>query len=97
MATILAHVNEAPLPPSSVSELPIPAALETVVLDCLAKDPADRPASAGELSTRLAAAVDCGTWTQERARLWWESHRPTHPVAANDGRDSETRVTKMVS
>jgi hypothetical protein len=38
-----------------VSELPIPPALDDLILACLAKDPAQRPASAGELARRLDA------------------------------------------
>jgi hypothetical protein len=38
---------------------------------CLAKDPADRPQTARELSLRLAEA-QCGeAWNEDRAREWW--------------------------
>ncbi|GJM44293.1 MAG: hypothetical protein DHS20C21_11350 [Gemmatimonadota bacterium] len=87
MAVILAHVDEAPVPPSQLAELEIPAALEDVVMDCLQKDPAKRPAGAAELAARLEglghASADgngstngAGDWTQARARHWWEVHRP---------------------
>jgi hypothetical protein len=46
------------------------------------KDPAARPQTARELARRLAAAVDPGAWTEDRAREWWESHEPVVSVRA---------------
>jgi serine/threonine-protein kinase len=74
MATVLAHVNETPVPPSVRAEFEIPSALDTLVLDCLAKDPAQRPASAEQLARALAAAVPQDGWTPEAAHAWWELH-----------------------
>ncbi len=76
MDTMLQHVQAAPVPPSRRTELPIPPALEAVVLTCLAKDPADRPASADALRDELAAIPWADAWTPERARRWWDAHRP---------------------
>jgi serine/threonine-protein kinase len=78
MALLMHHVQRPPTPPSTRTELPIPVALDSLIIECLAKDPADRPQSAKELSRRLDAALD-GTslWTEDRARQWWTQHRPT--------------------
>jgi serine/threonine protein kinase len=46
MGLLVHHIHTQPVPPSARSELPIPAALDSLVLSCLAKDPADRPQSA---------------------------------------------------
>jgi hypothetical protein len=43
---------------------------------CLAKHPADRPQTADELAARLASVRLEEEWTVERARKWWEEHRP---------------------
>jgi serine/threonine-protein kinase len=75
--TIMHHVQVAPVPPSQRTELPVPPALERVILGCLAKDPADRPASADALRDLLGAVPLAEPWTQDRARAWWEIHRPT--------------------
>jgi serine/threonine-protein kinase len=76
MGLLLHHARTPPAPPSSRTDAPIPEALEQVVLDCLAKDPADRPQTARELSRRLAALEGPDAWTGERARGWWEQHQP---------------------
>jgi hypothetical protein len=52
-----------------------------VVLACLAKQPNDRPSSAGELSRELAA-IDVEPWGEDDARRWWEANRPRDTVTA---------------
>jgi serine/threonine-protein kinase len=70
------HAHAEPAPPSSRTELPIPAGFDEVVLACLAKRPEDRPASAGEVGRGLAASLTGDRWTIERAERWWQRHRP---------------------
>ncbi|MCO5169219.1 MAG: serine/threonine protein kinase [Planctomycetes bacterium] len=77
MQVMIDHARSQPVAPSRRFERPIPAALDEVVLACLAKAPADRPQDALELKRRLLAAVDA-PWTQEDARAWWEAHLPGH-------------------
>ena len=69
------HLHDQPIPPSKRTELAVPPELDRVVLDCLAKNPDERPQSAAELSRRLAA-VDAGEWSDEKARGWWQIHQP---------------------
>jgi eukaryotic-like serine/threonine-protein kinase len=76
LAMAVHHVQTMPAPPSSKSEVPIPPALDLLIIECLAKDPADRPQSAKELSRRLTAIDGISAWTEERARAWWEMHQP---------------------
>jgi eukaryotic-like serine/threonine-protein kinase len=74
MGLLLQHAQAPPAPPSARTELPIPRALDDLVLSCLAKDPAKRPQSARELSLRLAEVEGASAWTQDRAREWWVTH-----------------------
>jgi serine/threonine-protein kinase len=67
------HLQTKPVPPSERSESPVSAALDTVILNCLEKDPADRPGSAAELAERLRAC-EVGEWSVERARAWWRTN-----------------------
>jgi len=76
MGLLLHHAHTPPIPPSARSDLRIPAALDQLVLSCLAKDPAGRPQSARELSRRLAEIDGAETWTQDRAREWWATRPP---------------------
>src|SRR5687768_6996971 len=70
------HAHTPPPRPSTTSELPIPAPLEDLLMECLEKDPARRPTSAEAVSTRLDAVALESAWTVERAERWWAMHRP---------------------
>ena len=74
IAAALAHVGEQPAPPGTRSPFQIPARVEALVLQCLAKDPAERPASAIELMNRLAGTVPEDAWSADAARAWWDRH-----------------------
>jgi eukaryotic-like serine/threonine-protein kinase len=79
------HVHTPPAPPSSHSKATLPPELEALILACLEKDPAQRPASASELQARLQAIPLATSWTREHAELWWTQNAPqmssTRPVA----------------
>jgi eukaryotic-like serine/threonine-protein kinase len=65
------HLHEAPRPPSEHAREPVPAGLERLVLACLAKRPAERPASAARLLDALDALDDVPAWNQAAAESWW--------------------------
>jgi eukaryotic-like serine/threonine-protein kinase len=68
------HLQTDPVPPSGRLGRALPADLERLILACLAKAPADRPASARALRASLLACADAGTWSEEAARAWWREH-----------------------
>ena len=73
-AMLMAHVKRDPDPPSQHAPYAISNALDRVVLRCLAKDPADRFATAQDLATALNE-VGGPPWTSERAAGWWVEHQ----------------------
>jgi hypothetical protein len=76
METILQHVQTTPVPASHRTELQIPAALDRLILDCLEKNPDNRPATADAVTARLTAVELAVPWTSEQAGQWWEGHHP---------------------
>ena len=72
---MMAQINETPDPPSAHQD-GIPADLETIILQCLKKDPEERIGSATELRDALIAC-DCSTlWTVAKASQWWATQEP---------------------
>jgi serine/threonine-protein kinase len=78
------HAHTRPPKPSTRSEQSIPAPLEDLMMECLEKDPARRPASAEAVSTRLDVVALESAWTVERAESWWATHRPAAARPAAD-------------
>ena len=76
MATIVDHVKTEPQAPSRCTELPVPAALDEIVLRCLRKSPAERVASMTELSATLDSVTTDQGWDGQAAESWWRLHRP---------------------
>jgi serine/threonine-protein kinase len=76
MELIVQHVSKPPGAPSETSPFEISEELDSLILGLLAKDPADRPASARVLENALARIGD-DAWDEESAAEWWALHRPT--------------------
>ena len=83
MESLLHHAHTIPTPPSKRTELTIPAALDEVVMACLAKKPEDRPQTARELANRLGEIAGAERWTEVQAQEWWGIHEPS--LASNGG------------
>ncbi len=66
-----------PIPPSQRSERPVSAALEALILRCLAKDPDDRPQDMGTMVAALHACPGYGDWTPKRQDSWWKRYGMT--------------------
>ena len=81
IATMLAHTNKTPIPPSRRTEIEIPPQLETLIMSCLEKEPQHRPSSAGEIRKALSQYRLGDRWTPERAERWWRMHMPEKTTA----------------
>jgi serine/threonine-protein kinase len=95
MAVMIHHAKTAPKPPSAVSDSPIPAYLEQIVLACLEKAPEKRPVSALDLWQRLGEVAFRTPWTPERAEQWWREHLPelaTLPSGGDSGSELNIQV-----
>lgn len=95
MKMFMQHVQNTPVPPSLRSELPIPPALEALVLACLAKQPSARPQSIAEVARRLDAVVVKDRWSNESAQRWWNVHLVD--LAEPDAYHPETLATAVLA
>ncbi len=68
------HLHREPTRPSLRLGAPLPTDLEDVLLACLKKAPAERPADAAALRKRLKACQGLGSWEPEDAQAWWDRH-----------------------
>jgi serine/threonine protein kinase len=95
------HVEVAPQPPSERLGKPISRELEALILQCLAKSPADRPASAIVLAEALDRCQTSTSWTTADATGWWNEFEaakaaespakiPTSPPMASTARGDDT-------
>lgn len=69
------HLLAELVPPSLSAREPIPAALDELILGCLAKSPAAGPQGAAALRDQLEA-LTLGAWSQTEARNWWTQQAP---------------------
>jgi len=90
------HLSDPPLPPSQRAGVAMPDDLEALILCCLEKDPARRPASAASLRAGLLGCRDAGAWTQENAREWWQSSSAAFAGGGSPDQASPLSNTEML-
>jgi eukaryotic-like serine/threonine-protein kinase len=78
LGEVLMHqVKDLPVLPSERLGKPVSPDLEELLMRCLAKNPASRPANARELDDALARCRSAPDWTRELADEWWRKFAPT--------------------
>lgn len=91
------HLESAPMPPSVRSTRTVSQELEKLILRCLAKDPAERPQTVGELAAGLRACPVSEPWTLADAQAWWAKFNPgsgpaTPPTKARSKAEATLRI-----
>jgi len=77
------HGYDAPVPPSERLGTAVPGDLEAVILAALAKMPEERPSTAEDFSSRVAACAVSNGWDQARAQAWWLENFPAIQPSMN--------------
>jgi serine/threonine-protein kinase len=72
LEVLIAHARDRVVPPSDIRP-EVPADLESVILRCLAKNPADRFQSVDQLEQALGLCEAADLWNEERAAEWWQN------------------------
>jgi eukaryotic-like serine/threonine-protein kinase len=78
LKVLLAHLNEAPVAPSSVRKKShgqdVSFELDAIILKCLAKSPDERYQTARELHDALNSLPESSQWNDRLAENWWTSN-----------------------
>ena len=90
------HATAAVVPPSQRTTNPVPAELEALLLACLAKAPADRPASAEAMRLALTRMPAYADWDEPRARAWWKAFDTRRAEVAAARADEQPPLTITV-
>jgi tRNA A-37 threonylcarbamoyl transferase component Bud32 len=68
------QVKLVPVRPAKRLGAPLSADLEDLIMQCLAKTPEERPASAEALNEALGRCQSAGSWAPPQAEEWWKSN-----------------------
>ncbi|MBS0265164.1 MAG: serine/threonine protein kinase [Planctomycetes bacterium] len=77
------HIDVVPQTPSDRLGRAVDPVLETCIMRCLSKSPADRPGSALELADLLEQSAASHSWSSLEARTWWANRVPHETLDAD--------------
>jgi serine/threonine-protein kinase len=78
------HLTQRPVRPSTARGGAIAEDLEDLILSCLEREPAERPASAAELRAQLLACADARLYDRAEAMRWWRARSSAPPLAGSE-------------
>lgn len=84
-----------PSRPSQVAGTQFSPGFEDLILSCLSKDKAARPASALALDDALASCASVAPWTAAQTLEWWNAHLPATPSPLPASIQERTLVVTM--
>jgi len=87
---MIAHATKTPQRPMDVADILIPNELEALIMQCLEKSPAARPASAAILLEMLEALPRMLDWTPSDAETFWREFRATQVATPRSDTPTET-------
>lgn len=90
------HVYTPVVPASTRLGRPLPAELDRILLDCLAKSPANRPRSAQALLDRLERLHDCNDFSASAAADWWSQRAPQIRTAISEDQAFSSAPVKRI-
>ncbi len=93
---VVQHLRQEPVPPSAHTEVDVPPELDDLIMQCLRKDPAERPQTIAELEARLRQVPLESPWSYARAQAWWQLHLPADKVAAVHAATQEKLATAPI-
>jgi len=91
------HMRSTPLPPTERCDVQVSAELERLLMRCLQKNPADRPASALELAHALSRCVPCHPWSNSDANQWWRNYTDEQKHRRLEAMEEDTFASTLVS
>jgi eukaryotic-like serine/threonine-protein kinase len=89
---LLHQVKTMPQKPSARLGRQVSADLEEIIMQCLAKNPNDRPRTATDLETALAQCRSAAAWTRREAQAWWNDHITPSPEESPASAAGETQA-----
>jgi len=95
MQIILAHAHDEVTPPSTLRP-GLSDELERIILRCLEKDPGNRFQNIEDLETALAECCLAQSWTQSRARLWWDEYSVRKAEAPSPADENLRETVQLV-
>ena len=90
------HLTETPIPPSQRTANLISVELESIILQCLRRDPNLRPQSAAELRDKLSKLPRAAEWDRAARTSWWARYQPKPEPASTDSGVSGSESRSLI-
>lgn len=94
-AILSQQLNSKPIPISQ-RRPDVPESLQALIMDCLQKDPSQRPVSVEEFAERVALVSE-DLWTEEDAKQGWLNYRDPGQPQARTSTNTSPKLPKSIS